>query len=76
MNKFPEKVIADVDATLLHTCGSGVNAGLQSIDRQSFDAPSIAELSGRKAFFLHIPGISNIKGQQTYYDTCCGFCLY
>lgn len=73
MNAFPEKVAADVDAVLLHTCGAGVNAGIQDISAQSADAPSLAEISGSGvgggAFFLHIPGLVNIKGQQVYYDT-------
>ena len=73
MNLFPEKVVADVDAVLLHTCVSGVNAGLQSIEKQNFDAPSLSELAGHKAFFLHIPGLHCIKGQRTYYSTVSKF---
>ena len=70
MNTFPERVAADADALLLHTSTFGVNAGLQCIHIQSKDSPTLAELYGRGAFFIHIPGTRN-PGQKTLYDSVC-----
>jgi hypothetical protein len=67
MNTFPEKVVADIDAKILHTSGFGVNGGFQN-RYQIRDSPSISELLGRDSFFLHLPGEANIKGQKFVYD--------
>ena len=70
MNTFPELVAADTAAELLHTTTFGVNAGIQDIHRQKQDAPTLAEVLGRGAFFLHVPGSSS-KGQKVIYDLVC-----
>jgi hypothetical protein len=66
INAFPNKVGLDTSAILLHTTNFGVNAGIQSIHIQKNDSPTFAELFGRGAFFLHIPGCG-FKGQETIY---------
>lgn len=68
MNTFPEHVYADCNADLLHTSTFGVNAGIQSLHIQKQDSPTFAELFGRGAFFLHIPGMAN-KGQKCVYES-------
>ena len=70
INNFPEKVILDTEAILLHTTLFGINAGVQKIHFQAKDAPTFAELYGRAAFFIHIPGCVN-KGQKCLYDDIC-----
>jgi hypothetical protein len=67
INAFPEKFGLDTSAALLHTTNFGVNAGIQSIHIQKQDSPTFAELFGRGAFFIHIPGCVN-KGQAVIYD--------
>jgi hypothetical protein len=67
MNTYPDKVFADINADLLHTCISMINAGLLSRS-QAMDSPSLDELIGRKSFFLHIPGLHCSKGQKYLYD--------
>jgi hypothetical protein len=66
-NKFPEKIILDSDAIILHTSTFGVNAGIQDIHIQKLDSPTFSEFFGNSAFFLHIPGTCN-KGQRAIYD--------
>ena len=68
INAFPEKIAVDTDAKLLHTSVFGVNAGIQNIQMQGNDSISLAELFGRRAYFLHIPGINN-HGQKIIYET-------
>lgn len=68
-NKYPDKVILDYDAIILHTSTFGVNAGIQNTHIQKLDSPSLSEFFGRSAFFLHIPGTNN-KGQRAIYDYC------
>jgi GR25 family glycosyltransferase involved in LPS biosynthesis len=68
VNTFPELVAADTGADLLHTTNFGVNAGIQYIHVQKQDSPSFAELFGRSAFFLHIPGLGG-KGQSVLYNS-------
>jgi len=70
MNIFPERVGADCHAILLHTSCFGVNAGKQDVNLQKTDSPTFAELFGRGAFFLHIPGCAN-KGQKIVYTEVC-----
>jgi hypothetical protein len=70
INEFPERVACDVEASLLHTSVFGVNAGIQSIHLQKEDSPTFAELFGRGAFFLHIPGMT-AKGQKVVYEQVC-----
>lgn len=67
MITFPERVAADIDASLLHTTTFGVNAGIQSIHVQKHDSPTFAEFFGRAAFFLHIPGMKG-TGQCVIYN--------
>jgi hypothetical protein len=67
VNAFPENVALDINAILLHTSSFGVNAGIQSIHVQKNDSPTFAELFGRGAFFLHIPGCA-MKGQAAIYE--------
>ena len=62
MTTFPDRVAADIDASLLHTTTFAVNAGILSIHIQKHDSPTFAEIYGRGAFFLHIPGLAR-KGQ-------------
>jgi hypothetical protein len=70
MNMFPDRVCADVEAKLLHTTNFGINGGIQHATIQASDSPTVAELSGRGAFFLHIPhGVS--KGQAHLYTQIC-----
>jgi len=70
MNTFPERIAADTEAIVLHTSMFGSNAGMYSnIHSQKHDSPTLAELFGRSAFFLHIPGIHFIKGQAVVYET-------
>jgi len=70
MVNFPERIGADFQAVLLHTSTFGVNAGIQSIHIQKNDSPTFAEIFGRGAFFLHIPGCVN-KGQKIVYTEVC-----
>ena len=67
INEYPDRVACDVDATVLHSSVFGVNAGIQNIHRQKEDSPTLAELFGRGAFFLHLPGIQ-AKGPRVVYD--------
>lgn len=68
MNAFPEKVAADFDSKVLHTCGSMMNASLNNT-YQSKDSPTFRQLLGLESFFLHIPGINISEGQKLLYDT-------
>lgn len=70
MNAFPNRIAVDTDAILLHSSTFGVNAGIQEIHMQKNDSPTLAELFGRGAFFLHIPGCT-AKGQKKVYTTVC-----
>lgn len=65
---YPDRILCDHEAKLLHTTNFGVNAGIQSIKKQARDSPSFAEMYGRGAFFLHIPGCVN-KGQKEVYES-------
>lgn len=67
MNLNPEKIYADIHAQLLHTSGFGVNNGLHH-EEQINDSVTIAELLGKKAFFIHIPGLNGSKGQKYMYN--------
>jgi len=67
MNKFPDKVAGDIHASVLHTSGYGVNGGTFT-KNQWEDSPSLAELTGKKNFFLHIPGPNISKGQMKIYN--------
>jgi hypothetical protein len=40
-----------------------------NIHSQKHDSPTLAELFGRGAFFLHTPGLGGIKGNLLVYDT-------
>jgi len=69
MNKFPNRVRADYELKLLHTTTFGAFSGMKDIHIQATDAPQLAEILGRKAFFLHIPGIAWHPGQRILYNT-------
>ena len=69
MNTFPERVVADVHADMLHTSGLGINCGTINLKIQNADTPTLGELLGTGAFFLHIPGHAISKGQKFMYDT-------
>jgi len=68
VNTFPERVVLDVEAKILHTSTFGFLAGLDDINIQNQDSPTFAEFFGRGAFFLHIPGLTNVKGQHSVYE--------
>jgi hypothetical protein len=70
MNMFPDRIAVDIDAILLHSSTFAVNSGIQSIHIQKHDSPTFAELFGRGAFFLHLPGL-HIKGQSIIYKYVC-----
>jgi hypothetical protein len=67
-NKFPENVILDHDAKILHTSTYGVNGGNYESEKQYMDSPTIAEILGMSSYFLHIPGINISKGQNYVYN--------
>jgi len=66
INEYPTEIFADTEAELLHTTIFGLNAGLRSLEHQRQDSPTFAELFGRSAFFLHMPGLAN-EGSKTVY---------
>lgn len=66
---FPEKVKLDLDAILLHSSEYGLDAGIYHIHMQKQDSPTLAELFGTGAFFLHIPGSGCYKGQKYVYNS-------
>jgi GR25 family glycosyltransferase involved in LPS biosynthesis len=67
MNAFPEKIAADYEAKMLHSSTFGCNAGNKHVQIQATDSPTFAELFGRSAFFLHVPG-THLKGQGLMYE--------
>lgn len=69
MNTFPQNIHADTDAELLHTTGFAINCGTLNLKIQNADSPTVGELLGSGAFFLHIPGHLISKGQKFTYDT-------
>ena len=68
INEFPDCVGLDIDAELLHTSNFGLNAGVLYIHNQKHDSPTLSEMFGRGAFFLHFSGFVN-KGQTILYNT-------
>ena len=74
-NEFPENIYLDINAEVLHSSGFGVYAGLYNKSIQKTDSPTFAELFGRSAYFLHIPG-QVIKGQNVIYKTITNMILY
>jgi hypothetical protein len=68
VNTFPQSIGVDYNTELFHTTCFGAFAGLLDINLQKRDSPTFAELFGRSAFFLHIPGQLNIKGAKTLYS--------
>jgi len=66
INQFPQRVATDAEAKILHTSGFGVNGATQS-SKQWCDSPTVAELTGFGAFFLHIAGLG-APGQKKIYD--------
>jgi hypothetical protein len=69
VNKYPAGVGVDTEAELFHTTCFGAYSGMLDINLQKTDSPTFAELFGRAAFFLHIPGIAQIKGAKVVYKT-------
>jgi hypothetical protein len=67
MNQFPDLVDTDINNQFFHNSTYGVN-GSTSTYKQWQDSPSLAELTGSGAFFLHIPGLSGSKGQSKVYN--------
>jgi hypothetical protein len=66
-NENPELVMLDYNAELLHTSGFGVSGGMYD-PKQKNDSPTFSELMGLSSYFLHIPGMSNSKGQKYIYE--------
>jgi hypothetical protein len=73
LNAFPHLVYADVKAEMLHTSGSAVSCCTYNNPIQSADGPTLTELLGCGAFFLHIPGHAASKGQKFMYETVVEF---
>jgi hypothetical protein len=69
VNKHPTDIGVDTEADIFHTSCFGVYSGMKDINLQKTDSPTFAELFGRAAFFLHIPGIEQIKGAKVLYKT-------
>lgn len=69
VNKYPACIATDSDADIFHTSCFGAFSGLLDINLQKTDSPTFAELFGRAAFFLHIPGMECIKGAKVVYRT-------
>ena len=66
MNAFPNEVYADDAAEILHSSSYALNGGLCSYQNQIQDSPTLAELFGHGAFFLHIPSLDD-NCQKTIY---------
>lgn len=66
LNVHPTKVAMDVEAELLHTSTFGASIGYMSYYQQ-YDSPTIAQLLGRGAFFLHLPGAGKNSGNGMIY---------
>lgn len=66
-NTFPDKVLLDFNAEIIHTSTFGVCGGLYD-EKQKYDSPSLSELFGLSSYFLHIPGLSGSKGQMFIYN--------
>lgn len=73
MNAFPHLVYADTQAELLHTSSSAVSCCTYNNKIQSADGPTLTELLGCGAFFLHVPGHGISKGQKFMYETVVDF---
>jgi hypothetical protein len=73
MNAFPHLVYADAIAELVHTSGSAISCCTYNNSIQSADSPTMTELLGCGAFFLHIPGHGISKGQKFMYNTVTDF---
>lgn len=67
INAHPTEVQFDIEAEMLHTCTFGASCGYMSYFQKD-DSPTIAELLGRGAFFLHIPGAIMGQGNKIVYD--------
>lgn len=66
MNTFPSEVYADDKAEILHSSSYAHYGALYSYEHQIQDSPTLAELFGHGAFFLHIPNLED-NGQKTMY---------
>lgn len=67
-NNFPQFVLLDYEAKILHTSSFGVNGGLYHAERQKNDSPTLSEIYGFSNYFIHIPGLSVSKGQSDVYN--------
>jgi hypothetical protein len=66
LNENPEHVAVDAGAELLHTSTFACTGGYLS-RYQKDDSPTIAEILGHSAFFLHLPGLGAKKGNYIVY---------
>lgn len=69
MCEFPQRVVADWAAALLHTSVASLNGGWAS-PVQAHDAPTAAQAWGMGPWFLHLPGVSN-PAQKVAYEAAC-----
>ena len=69
-NENPELVHLDYEAEITHTSGFGVNGGFYDV-KQKNDSPTLSELCGMSCYFLHLPGLTCIKGQNYIYEIIC-----
>jgi len=56
LNAHPEAATLDTEAEILHTTTFACTGGYLN-KAQSKDSPTIAEILGHSAFFLHLPGV-------------------
>ena len=76
IEKYDEIFWIDSDATIInpqinifdYTTNAGIHRGIQDLEIQTYDSPSLFELLGRKAFFLHIPGQNCFEGQKELFE--------
>ena len=67
LNENPQNVALDYEAKLLHTTTFGVGCSYIA-ESQISDSPTFAEILGRGAFFIHIPGSRMGMGNSVVYD--------
>lgn len=66
INEHHELVAVDHEAEILHTTTFAPSCGYLH-EFQQYDSPTVAEMLGRRAFFLHIPGANQGKGNGIVY---------
>jgi hypothetical protein len=67
IDQNPENVTIDIDAELLHSSVFGATGGILN-RKQSQDSPTISEILGKSAFFLHLPGCGLTQGNGMVYE--------